>query len=404
MSTPSPRLFPNTVAGVLEALEMTFGKGIYADKVVERLLRQNKKWGSRDRSFVAEHTYEMVRWWGFLWALLEKEPSTKRKDLHRLFGVYWLWRGYDLPDWPKFDTIRDFDVQKASKRLTTIAEKESYATWFDALAHEQLGEQWPIIAAAMNTPNTVNLRVNTLKSNRSEVAEALEQAGIKVYDHPVFPEALCLEGRPKLNNIPAFKQGWFEVQDAGSAQIGHFLNPTPGSTTIDACAGAGGKTLLLGALMENKGKLVAMDVEGRKLGELKKRTQRSGLSIVETRAWEEPGVLQELEETADYLLLDVPCSGTGVIKREPDTKWKLAQEHLDRLEEVQADILHRYPTMLKPGGTLVYATCSILPMENTQQVELFLKNNPQFTLVEERTVHPAQNNDGFYMAKLKKIN
>ena len=404
MSTPSPRLFPNTVAGVLEALEMTFGKGIYADKVVERLLRQNKKWGSRDRSFVAEHTYEMVRWWGFLWALLEKEPSTKRKDLHRLFGVYWLWRGYDLPDWPKFDTIRDFDVQKASKRLTTIAEKESYATWFDALAHEQLGEHWPIIAAAMNTPNTVNLRVNTLKSNRSEVAEALEQAGIKVYDHPVFPEALCLEGRPKLNNIPAFKQGWFEVQDAGSAQIGHFLNPTPGSTTIDACAGAGGKTLLLGALMENKGKLVAMDVEGRKLGELKKRTQRSGLSIVETRAWEEPGVLQELEETADYLLLDVPCSGTGVIKREPDTKWKLAQEHLDRLEEVQADILHRYPTMLKPGGTLVYATCSILPMENTQQVELFLKNNPQFTLVEERTVHPAQNNDGFYMAKLKKIN
>ena len=404
MSTPSPRLFPNTVAGVLEALEMTFGKGIYADKVVERLLRQNKKWGSRDRSFVAEHTYEMVRWWGFLWALLEKEPSTKRKDLHRLFGVYWLWRGYDLPDWPKFDTIRDFDVQKASKRLTTIAEKESYATWFDALAHEQLGEHWPIIAAAMNTPNTVNLRVNTLKSNRSEVAEALEQAGIKVYDHPVFPEALCLEGRPKLNNIPAFKQGWFEVQDAGSAQIGHFLNPTPGSTTIDACAGAGGKTLLLGALMENKGKLVAMDVEGRKLGELKKRTQRSGLSIVETRAWEEPGVLQELEETADYLLLDVPCSGTGVIKREPDTKWKLAQEHLDRLEEVQADILHRYPTMLKPGGTLVYATCSILPMENTQQVELFLKNNPHFTLVEERTVHPAQNNDGFYMAKLKKMN
>ena len=404
MSTPSPRLFPNTVAGVLEALEMTFGKGIYADKVVERLLRQNKKWGSRDRSFVAEHTYEMVRWWGFLWALLEKEPSTKRKDLHRLFGVYWLWRGYDLPDWPKFDTIRDFDVQKASKRLTTIAEKESYATWFDALAHKQLGEQWPIIAAAMNTPNTVNLRVNTLKSNRSEVAEALEQAGIKVYNHPVFPEALCLEGRPKLNNIPAFKQGWFEVQDAGSAQIGHFLNPTPGSTTIDACAGAGGKTLLLGALMENKGKLVAMDVEGRKLGELKKRTQRSGLSIVETRAWEEPGVLQELEETADYLLLDVPCSGTGVIKREPDTKWKLAQEHLDRLEEVQADILHRYPTMLKPGGTLVYATCSILPMENTQQVELFLKNNPHFTLVEERTVHPAQNNDGFYMAKLKKMN
>jgi 16S rRNA (cytosine967-C5)-methyltransferase len=135
---------------------------------------------------------------------------------------------------------------------------------------------------------------------------------------------------------------------------------------------------------------------------LKKRTQRSGLNIVETRAWEEMGVLQELEETADYLLLDVPCSGTGVIKREPDTKWKLAKEHLDRLEEVQADILHRYPSMLKPGGTLVYATCSILPMENSNQVQLFLKNHPEFKLEQERTVDPAENNDGFYMAKLIK--
>lgn len=402
MSTPSPRLFPNTVAGVLEALEMAFGKGIYADKVVERLLRQNKKWGSRDRSFVAEHTYEMVRWWGFLWALLDKEPSTKRKDLQKLFGVYWKWRGYELPDWPKFDAVRDFDVAAAKNSLTTVAQKESYATWFDALASEQLGEQWPVIAAAMNTPNTVNIRVNPLKSTRTAVIDALNDAGIATYDHPVFPNALCLEGRPKLNNIAAFKQGWFEVQDAGSAEIGHFLNPTPGSTTIDACAGAGGKTLLLGALMDNQGTLIAMDVEGRKLGELKKRTQRSGLNIVETRAWEEAGVLEELQETADYLLLDVPCSGTGVIKREPDTKWKLAQEHLDRLEEVQADILHRYPAMLKPGGTLVYATCSILPMENTNQVQLFLKNHPEFTLEQERTVNPAANNDGFYMAKLKK--
>lgn len=402
MNPSSPRLFPNTVAGVLEALEMTFGKGIYADKVVERLLRQNKKWGSRDRSFVAEHTYEMVRWWGLLWALLGKEPSTKRKDLQKLFGIYWKWRGFELPDWPKFDSIRDFDIEEAKSRLNTIAEQESYATWFDSLAEEQLGEKWPAIAKAMNTPNTVNIRVNPLKASRKQVLEALEGAGIKAYDHPVFDEAICLEGRPKLNNITAFKEGWFEVQDAGSAEIGRFLNPTPGSITIDACAGAGGKTLLLGALMDNTGKLIAMDVEGRKLGELKKRTQRSGLNIVETRAWEEKGVLQELEETADYLLLDVPCSGTGVIKREPDTKWKLAPEHLERLEGVQADILHRYPTMLKPGGTLVYATCSILPMENSNQVNKFLEKHPEFTLEQELTVDPGTNNDGFYMAKLIK--
>lgn len=397
-----PRLFPNTVAGVLEALEMSFGKGIYADRVVERLLKQNKKWGSRDRSFVAEHTYEMVRWWGLLWALYDREPSTKRKDLQKLFGIYWQWRGYTLPDWPKFDAVRDFPVKERLTKLNRIQDKESYAEWFNDLALSQLGDKWPEIARNMNVPNTVNIRVNTLKASLEAVLEELRAHNIEVHTHPVFENAFYLEGRPRLNNIPGFQNGNFEVQDAGSQQIGYFLNPSPGSKTIDACAGAGGKTLLLGALMQNQGQLIAMDVEGRKLGELKKRTQRSGLDIVETRAWEEPKILEKLTETADYLLLDVPCSGTGVIKREPDTKWKLQPEHLERLEGVQADILHRYPRMLKSGGTLVYATCSILPMENGHQVRQFLENNDDFELLEERTVDPGAHNDGFYMAKIKK--
>src|SRR6056300_895326 len=153
-----PRLFPNTVAGVLEALEMSFGKGIYADRVVERLLKQNKKWGSRDRSFVAEHTYEMVRWWGLLWALYQREPSTKRKDLQKLFGIYWQWRGYTLPDWPKFDAVRDFPVKERLAQLDRIQDKESYSEWFNELASSQLGDKWPEIARNMNVPNTVNIR------------------------------------------------------------------------------------------------------------------------------------------------------------------------------------------------------------------------------------------------------
>ena len=397
-----PRLFPNTVAGVLEALEMSFGKGIYADKVVERLLKKNKKWGSRDRSFVAEHTYEMVRWWGLLWALYDQHPSTKRKDLQKLFGIYWLWRGFSLPDWPKFDAIREFPIASRKVALKHTADIESFPHWFSELADEQLGEKWPLIARDLNVPNTVNVRINTLKANKEDVVNELKKVGIELIPHPVFPDALYLNGRPRLNHIPAFQSGLFEVQDAGSQQIGHFLNPTPGSVTIDACAGAGGKTLLLGELMRNQGRLIAMDVEGRKLGELKKRTIRSGLSIVETRAWEEPMVLEKLHETADFLLLDVPCSGTGVIKREPDTKWKLQPTHLEHLKGVQADILHRYPRMLKNSGILVYATCSILPMENSNQVQQFLKNNTAFELIEECTVDPGEHNDGFYMAKMKK--
>lgn len=401
----TPKLFPNTVAGVLEALEMSFGKGLYADKVVERLLRQNKKWGSRDRSFVAEHTYEIVRWWGLLWGLLAQEPTTKRKDLQKLFGIYWLWRGFELPDWPKFDAVRDVNIEERLKGLSGTATLESYAKWFDEEARNQLGSKWDVIACAMNIPNAVNLRVNTLKSNQEEVRLELQQAGLEVSEHPTFPSSLVLAGHPRLNNLEGFKTGKFEVQDAGSQSIAPFLDPKPGSTVIDACAGAGGKTLHLGALMENKGTLIAMDVEGRKLGELLKRTQRSGLSIVKTRAWEEPGVLDELSNSADYLLLDVPCSGSGVIKREPDTKWKLQPEHLDRLESVQFSIIRDYSSLLKMGGIMVYATCSILPKENKRQVDAFLAHpaGAQFELLEDRTVDPSHHNDGFYMAKLKKL-
>lgn len=398
-----PRLFPNTVAGVLEGLEMTFGKQIYADKVVERLLKVNKKWGSRDRSFVAEHTYEMVRWWLLLWAILDEEPSTKRKQLQKLFGVYWMWRGYTLPDWPKFDSVRDIDVQDRCSRLTTTAELQSFAPWFDKMAQQSLGAKWNSVAAALNVPNTVNIRVNPLKSTEQAVLEELQDAHIKVRPHPVFPSTFYIAGRPRLNHLHGFQNGHFEVQDAGSQVIAPYLNPSPGSVVVDACAGAGGKTLHLGALMQNSGKLIAMDVEGRKLGELKKRTQRAGLNIVQTRAWEEPGILEELEQQADFLLLDVPCSGTGVIKREPDTKWKLQPEHLDRLFEVQRDILDRYPRMLKAGGSFVYATCSILPEENRMQIDKFLESHPTFKLMEDQTIDPGTYNDGFYMAKIQRI-
>ncbi|MBT5151770.1 MAG: RNA methyltransferase, partial [Flavobacteriales bacterium] len=175
------KLFPNTVAGVLEALEMSFGKGLYADKVIERLLRQNKKWGSRDRSFVAEHTYEMVRWWALLWGILGQEPTTKRKDLQKLFGIYWLWRGFELPDWPKFDAVRDVNIKERLQTLSGTATLESYAQWFDEEARNQLGEKWDTIAEAMNIPNAVNLRVNTLKSNLEEVRSELQLAGLEVH-------------------------------------------------------------------------------------------------------------------------------------------------------------------------------------------------------------------------------
>ncbi|NVK28197.1 MAG: methyltransferase domain-containing protein [Flavobacteriia bacterium] len=397
------RMFPNTVAGVIEALETSFGMDIYADKVVERLLRRNKKWGSRDRSFVAEHTYEIVRNWRFLWWLLDEEPSLKRKTLWKLVGVYFLWRGIELPDWPKFDSIRDYDL---TERLASLPSDtgvvESFPEWFNERASEELGEAWPPIAHELNQPASVILRVNSAKSVREDVLSILSESNIPAQAIGGSDIAIALEGRPRLNHIEAFQNGLFEVQDGGSQEIAPFVQVEPGMNVVDACAGAGGKSLHLANLMTNRGAIVSMDIEERKLGELKKRAERAGVDIIETDSITDRRVIEKYENWADRLLLDVPCSGTGVIKRDPDTKWKLKPEHLERTIEIQQDIIDRYQKMLKPGGKLIYATCSILKSENEDQVQEFLKNHPDYELEEERRVNPSEFSDGFYMARMLK--
>lgn len=397
------KIFPNTVAGVIEALELTFGKRLYADKVVDKLLRQNKKWGSRDRAFVAEHTYEIVRHWRFLWALYGKPESVKRKDLEKLFGVYWLWRGYQLPDWPKFDAVREIDLaQQLAEIPNNIATRTSFADWFADLAQEELGKAWEDIAQALNTPADVVLRTNTLKGDKETVRAALAEEGIEALEMPDFPLALRLTGRPKLTAQQSFALGLYEVQDAGSQTIAPFLQAQPGECVVDACAGAGGKTLQLAAEMQNNGLLIAMDVEPYKLKELDKRATRNGATCITTSLIVNNQSIKAYHEMADRLLLDVPCSGSGVIKRDVDTKWKLQPEHLERNIGIQRDILLRYTAMLKPGGTLVYATCSIFKSENEAQIAWFLEQNTDFVLEAEQRLNPSKDNDGFYMARLRK--
>jgi 16S rRNA (cytosine967-C5)-methyltransferase len=172
---------------------------------------------------------------------------------------------------------------------------------------------------------------------------------------------------------------------------------------IDACAGGGGKTLHLAALTQNKGKIVAMDTEGWKLEELMKRAKRAGASNIETRVIDSAKVIKRLEGTADRLLLDVPCSGLGVIRRNPDAKWKLSLEFVEKVKTLQQKILTEYSTMVKPGGKMVYSTCSLLPSENEKQVEQFLEGNGKtFTLITSKTILPSQGFDGFFMALLQR--
>jgi len=173
---------------------------------------------------------------------------------------------------------------------------------------------------------------------------------------------------------------------------------------VDACAGGGGKTLHLAALMKNKGRIIAMDTEDWKLDELKKRARRAGASdIIETRVIDSSKVIKRLENSADQLLLDVPCSGLGVLRRNPDAKWKLSADFIEKVKIQQLEILSQYSSMLKPGGVLVYSTCSIFPSENEKQVESFLQSEGgKFDLLEQKTLLPSAGFDGFFMARMKK--
>jgi 16S rRNA (cytosine967-C5)-methyltransferase len=183
------------------------------------------------------------------------------------------------------------------------------------------------------------------------------------------------------------------------------MNLEPGLRVVDACAGAGGKTLHIASLMENKGQIIALDIYGNKLNELKRRAKRNGAFNIETRAIETTKVIKKLYDQADRVLIDAPCSGLGVLRRNPDAKWKLQPEFIEEIKKTQQDILQQYSRIVKPGGQLVYATCSILPSENEKQIQDFLASEfgKEFTFARDKKVLSHKSGyDGFYMALLER--
>lgn len=396
------KLYRNLSEAVVESLHQIFIDGRYADKVIEKALKQNPKWGARDRRFIAETTYDIVRWHRLFINLANIEED----DFWGLLGAWCIWNKNDMPPWEELKGLNRsqfFENYDRAKQILKI--RESIPDWLDNLGNQELGQAWEKEIHALNEPARVVLRVNTLKTTRGELQRQLqEEEGIVTAAPENFPDALILEERQNIFTRQQFKDGLFEVQDAGSQAISTFLDPSPGMRVIDACAGGGGKTLHLAALMRDKGRIIALDVEAWKLEELKKRARRAGASnIIETRHIESSKVIKRLENSADRLLLDVPCSGLGVLKRNPDAKWKLSPEFIDEVKKQQEKILNDYTSMLKPGGVLVYSTCSILPAENERQVEKFLRiSGDKFELMDQKSILPSEGFDGFFMSKMKK--
>lgn len=394
------RLHANLVEGVAVTLFEIFQNGRYADKAIQYTLKSNKRWGSRDRSFVAESVYEIVRWYRLFHEVRTREPKTVR-DWYQMFAIYWLVKGGELPDWNEFRYLNQQTLLGRYERVKELASKESIPDWLDELGRKELQDKWPETIKALNKRAPIVLRVNELKISRKELLEVLEKESILTY--PFGESALVLKKRTNVFSSDAFKKGYFEVQDASSQEVALFADVAPGMRVVDTCAGAGGKTLHLASLMENKGQLIATDILEWKLGELKKRAKRAGAHNIQIRPIDKSNVYKRLYGTADRVIIDAPCSGLGVLRRNPDSKWKLEPEFIDNIKETQKEILDKYSPITKKGGIMTYVTCSILPSENQEQVQAFLKRNEEFELIEEKSLLPQDFGfDGFYMAKLRR--
>ncbi|WP_282075391.1 RsmB/NOP family class I SAM-dependent RNA methyltransferase [Maribacter aquivivus] len=401
------KLHRNLVFAVIDALNLIFNENEYADKVVQKVLRYDKRWGARDRGFIAETTYEMVRYKRLYTEIAEVKAPFSRPDLFRMWAVWAVLKGISLPDWKQIEPTPERRIKGKFDELSQIRKyREAVPDWIDELCEKALGEKlWTEELAKLNVPADVILRTNTLKTNKEELRKALLDENIVAEPVKGHPSALKLVERANVFVTQAFKNGMFEVQDASSQLVAEFLDVEPGQRVVDTCAGAGGKSLHLAALMENKGQLISMDIYGSKLKELKRRARRNGAHNIEVREIDSSKVYKKLYGSADRVLIDAPCTGLGVLRRNPDSKWKMQPEFLDKIVKTQHDIIRSYSKIVKPGGKMVYATCSILPQENSHQVQSFLKSEEgkDFTLVKDKKIYASKSGfDGFYMALLEK--
>ena len=343
-----------------------------ADSVVSAFFRQHRSLGTRERHTLAETTYTVLRQRLVLQHLAQGGGGALERRLAMLAwaGSETFLRGALGPDEQAWlQRVRGIARASLPEKL-----RHNLPDWLAGALRTQLGEErfWPLVRA-LDEPAPLDLRVNVLKARREDVQKALADAGIEALPTPHSPWGLRVQGKPALNKLPVFTDGWVEVQDEGSQLLALLTDARRGEMVVDFCAGAGGKTLALGAAMRNTGRLYAFDTSGHRLAALKPRLARSGLSNVYPAqiAHERDERIKRLAGKIDRVLVDAPCSGLGTLRRNPDLKWRQSPKSVAELQAKQQAILASAARLLKPGGRLVYATCSLLRDENEAVAEHF---------------------------------
>ena len=404
-----------------------------ADRIMSSYFKQRRYIGSKDKAAISENLYTILR------NRMRFEYILNSKDL----GVHSRMLVALLLKFDDGDLYNTFDGDKYSPKRLRPGQLERFAEldlniidqaplhvqlnvpeWIAPKLEAALGERFEEEMIATNKAATTDIRVNTLKSNVPAVDQALADVGYKAHKTDLSPWAIRFEKRVALFGLPSFKQGWFEIQDEGSQLLALLTGVKAGQKVVDFCAGAGGKTLAMAAMMENKGTIYACDVHTKRLEQLGKRTKRAGVHNVRSHVLssEHDKWVKKHAGYADVVLLDAPCTGTGTWRRSPDARWNLSQQNVDDLVALQQSILESAKRLVKPGGRLLYATCSMLNEENEQQVERFLEANPEFSANEFdvpealaeypkrfqqnsheiRTFPAMTGTDGFYVASLVK--
>ena len=397
----------NLLIGVINGLEEIFLLNKPAIKVVDKLIDENKKWGARDRKFVSSTIFDTVRWirkYGYCSNI--KELAT-RKNLWDILGTAIVLKGQIIPNLMEFSNINSKEILKNESEIINNRKiNESIPDWLDQIGINDFGESlWNKEVSAFNTRSSLVLRCNTLKTNIKELKNLLKVENIDTVLKKEYPDALFVKEHKRVINLNSYKLGLFEIQDANSQKVATSCNLKPGMTIIDACAGAGGKSIHMASIIKNEGEIIALDPHDSKLKELEKRAKRNGVKIIKTLNTFKSKNISNLIGKADRVLIDAPCSGLGVLKRNPDAKWKMNPEKIKKLINTQQYLINFWSKYIKPGGELIYATCSIFHQENKEQIKIFLDNKvgKKFIIKNEKTYFSHTTGfDGFYIVQLKK--
>ncbi len=376
------RLIPEHLDIAAAAIRAVLPLEYPADGILRRFFRDHHLLGVQERAFVAETVFGLLRHRLFL------EQTVELATPRALLLAYLVkFHGINLREITPLVSESEATWLKEVKGMAVGEQSLAIQTEFPSWLFEKLTGVMPepdILQLGQSLQRTapLDLRVNTFLAGRDEILVALQSEGHNAEATPYSPCGIRLIGKPAINKNALFLGGKIEVQDEGSQILGYLLAPKRGEMVVDFCAGAGGKSLLLGALMQSRGRIYAFDTSEKRLNNLKPRLKRSGLSNIHAQllAHENDNKVKRLIGKIDRVLVDAPCSGLGTLRRNPDLKWRQSTQSIKELKIKQAAILVAASNLLKPGGRLVYATCSFLPEENQEIIESFLSDHPQFSV------------------------